>query len=156
LSLAAVGLIAGIYAVLLVKQAVAKVGERGAILVGLVGGAAGLVMLGIAKTGLLFCLAIPVFNLMTLLWPAAQSMMAREVGPSEQGQLQGAISGLRGIAGLIGPGLFAYIFSRSIGPEAVIRSPGMPFFVAAGFLLVSLVVAQRATKRRVSTVGTLG
>ncbi len=32
--------------------------------------------------------------------------------PSEQGQLQGAINSIRGIAGLIGPGLFTYLRNR--------------------------------------------
>ena len=145
LALAAVGVVAGIYSVLVLKRAIAKVGERGAIVIGLAGGAAGFAMLGIAKTGLLFCIAIPVFNLLALFSPAAQSMMAREVGPSEQGQLQGAITSLRGITGLIGPGLFAYVFSKSVGPNAVMHAPGMPFFVAAGFLLASLIVALRFT-----------
>ncbi len=146
LSLAAVGIIAGIYSVLLVKRVVAKVGERGAILIGLAGGAVGFAMLGISKTGLLFCLAIPAFNLIALFWPAAQSMIAQRVGPSEQGQLQGALSSLRGIAGLTGPGLFAYIFSKSISPQSATHSAGMAFFVAAGLLLASLIVAQRVTR----------
>jgi DHA1 family tetracycline resistance protein-like MFS transporter len=146
LSLAAVGVVTGIVSVTLVKRVVARFGERGAILIGLAGGAAGFAMLGMAKNGLLFCLAIPVFCLLALLWPAAQSMIARGIGPSEQGQLQGAINSLRGIAGLIGPGLFAYILSKSIGPEAVTQSQGMPFFVASGFLLASLVVARRVTR----------
>jgi DHA1 family tetracycline resistance protein-like MFS transporter len=91
-------------------------------------------------------MAIPVLNLMTLVWPSAQSMMSRETSPSEQGQLQGAINSLLGTAGIIGPGLFTYIFSKSIGDHAVIHSAGMPFYVAAGMLLAALVVAEIATR----------
>jgi DHA1 family tetracycline resistance protein-like MFS transporter len=81
--------------------------------------------------------ALPVLNLMSLVWPSAQSIMSREVGVSEQGQLQGAVNSLRGIAGMLGPGLFTWIFSRSLG-----WSPGLAFFVAAGILLVSLGVSE--------------
>ncbi len=103
-------------------------------------------MFGLSKTGALFWMAIPVMNLMSLVWPSTQSMMSHEIGPSEQGQLQGAINSLRGIAGMVGPGLFTYIFSQSIGAHAVIHSPGMPFFVAAGLLLTGLAVAERVTR----------
>jgi MFS transporter, DHA1 family, tetracycline resistance protein len=146
LSLAGVGIFAGIYGALLVKRVVAALGERRAIFIGLVCGATGYTMFGLSKTGLLFWLGIPVLNAMTLVWPSAQSMMSHDIGPSEQGQLQGAINSLRGIAGIVGPGLFTYIFSLSIGAHAVIHSPGMPFFVAAGMLLAGLVVAELVTR----------
>jgi DHA1 family tetracycline resistance protein-like MFS transporter len=117
-------------------------GERGAMSVGLVFGAVGWVMMGISTNGMLLWAAIPVLNLMSVVWPSAQSIMSREVSVSEQGQLQGAVNSLRGIAGLIGPGLFTFIFSKSIGVVAVIHAPGMAFYVAAGILLVSLIVAE--------------
>ena len=82
--------------------------------------------------------------MMSVTWPAAQSIMSRKTGPSEQGQLQGAINSLRGIAGLVGPGFFTYIFSRSI--RAGVHIPGTPFYTAAAMLLVALALAQRATR----------
>ena len=142
LSLAMVGLMSGLYGALLVKRAVKTFGERGAISIGLMFGAVGYAMFGISKTGMLMWFAIPILNGMSVVWPTAQSIMSREVGPSEQGQMQGALNSLRGIAGLFGPGLFTYIFSKSIGVGAVIHAPGMAFFVAAGFLIVSLIVAE--------------
>ncbi len=142
LSLAVVGICTIVYGALLVKPIVAKLGERGAITVGLIGGAIGYSMIGASKTGLLLWLGIPVLNMMTFTWPAAQSLMSRKASPSEQGQLQGAINSLRGIAGLIGPGIFTYIFSRSIG--AGVHIPGAPFYTAAAMLLISLALAQRA------------
>jgi DHA1 family tetracycline resistance protein-like MFS transporter len=48
------------------------------------------------------------------------------------------VNSLRGIAGLLGPGLFTYIFSKSIGAGAPVHLPGMPFFVAAGMLVAGL------------------
>ena len=142
ISLAVVGLCSGLYGALLVKRAVKLLGERGAMSTGLIFGAVGWVMMGSSRTGLLLWAGIPLLNLMSIVWPNAQSIMSREVGPAEQGQLQGAVNSLRGIAGMIGPGLFTVIFSHSIGPHAVIHAPGMAFFVAAGILLVSLAVAE--------------
>ncbi|RXH56154.1 TCR/Tet family MFS transporter [Granulicella sibirica] len=148
LSLAAVGIASGLYGALLVKRAVKVLGERGAMSVGLICGAIGWVMMGYSKTGLLLWAGIPILNLMSIVWPSAQSIMSAEVGPSQQGQMQGAVNSLRGMAGLVGPGLFTYIFSKSIGVGAVIHAPGMAFYVAAGILILSLVVAESVRPRK--------
>ena len=42
--------------------------------------------------------------------------MTPRVGPSEQGQLQGANGSMSGIAGMIGPLLFTQTFSAAIRP----------------------------------------
>lgn len=145
-SLATIGIFTAIYGALLVKRVVAKFGERGAMTLGLIGGAIGYSMFGFSKTGLIFWLGIPVLNLMSFTWPSAQSVLSRKTSPSEQGQLQGAINSLRGIAGLVGPGFFTYIFSKSIGANAIIHTPGTPFYVAASMLLIGLILAQYATR----------
>jgi MFS transporter, DHA1 family, tetracycline resistance protein len=149
LSLAVVGICTIVYGALLVKPVVAKLGERGAITIGLIGGAIGYSMIGSSKTGLLLWLGIPLLNMMTFTWPAAQSLMSRKASPSEQGQLQGAINSLRGIAGLFGPGIFTYIFSRSIGVG--LHIPGAPFYTAAAMLLIALALAQRAAASQPQT-----
>jgi len=142
LSLAAVGIFSGLYGAGLVKPLVKKIGERSALSLGLVGGAIGYAMFGLSKTGLLLLCGIPVLNMMSFTWPSAQSIMSREVKPSEQGQMQGAVQSLRGLAGIFGPGMFTYIFSKSIGAHAAIHFPGAAFFVAGGLLLTSLAIAQ--------------
>ncbi|HWW22517.1 MAG TPA: TCR/Tet family MFS transporter [Edaphobacter sp.] len=147
-SLAAIGICSAIYGALLVKPTVAKLGERGAVTIGLIGGAFGYSMFGLSRTGLLFWLGIPFLNMMSITWPAAQSILSRHTSPSEQGQLQGAINSLRGIAGLIGPGLFTYVFSKSIGANPLLRHPGTPFFAAAGMLILALILAQSRTAQR--------
>ena len=146
LSLAVVGIFTAIYGAVLVKPVVAKIGERGAILFGLIGGTIGYMMLGLSKTGLLLWIGIPFLNLTSFTWPAAQSILSHKTSSAEQGQLQGAINSLRGIAGLVGPGLFTYIFSRSIRPGANLHLPGSPFYAAAAMLLLALTLAPRNTQ----------
>jgi MFS transporter, DHA1 family, tetracycline resistance protein len=146
LSLAVVGVCTAVYGALLVKPLVAKLGERGAMIIGLTGGIIGYLMIGLSRTGLFLWIGIPFLNMMSFTWPAAQSLLSRKTSPQEQGQLQGAINSLRGVAGLVGPGLFTYIFSKSIGLSAIIHLPGAPFFAAASMLLVALVFAERAAR----------
>lgn len=138
LSLAAVGVFTGIYGASLVKPAVKRLGERRAMIFGCIGGAVGFWMFGFSKTGLLLWLAIPVYNLMSVAWPAAQSTMSRSIPPDKQGALQGATNSLRGIAGLIGPSLFTRVFANSIGAHPLVPSAGSPFYLAGVLLLVAL------------------
>src|SRR5207249_4884844 len=71
--------------------------------------------------------------------PALQSLMTRRVGPTEQGQLQGANGSLNAIASMIAPSLFTWTFAFGIGPR--INLPGIPFLLAACFLIAALVVS---------------
>lgn len=142
LSLALVGIIQGLYGVGLVKPAVKRLGERSALAFGLLGGTLGYLMIGLSKTGILTLFSIPMLNLMSVAWPTAQSIMSREVGPSQQGQMQGAVQSLRGLAGIFGPVMFTYVFSKTFGADAIIRSPGAAFYLASGLIAASLVVAQ--------------
>jgi DHA1 family tetracycline resistance protein-like MFS transporter len=73
-------------------------------------------------------------------------IMSRLVSSSEQGQLQGATGGLMALAGLIGPGLFAYTFARAIAPESPWHLPGAPFLLAAAMLVGATALAWWATR----------
>ncbi len=151
LSLAAVGIFSGVYGGVLVKRVVKAAGERTSILLGLALGIAGFAMFGLSKTGLLLWFGIPVMNGMSFVWPAAQSMMTRGAAANEQGQLQGAIHSLRGISGLLGPGLFTYIFSKSIGADAWIHLPGSPFFLASALLALAVIATLLVRMPQTST-----
>jgi DHA1 family tetracycline resistance protein-like MFS transporter len=75
--------------------------------------------------------------------------MTQEVGPSEQGRLQGALGSLMGIAMIIAPLLYPQVFAAAI--DAKDMAPGWPllgapFFVAAALLVAALVAATAATK----------
>ncbi len=152
LSLALVAVFSGFYGAGLVKPLVKRVGERTALSIGLTGGALGYLMFGLSKTGMLLLLGIPILNLMSVAWPSAQSIMSREVKPSEQGQMQGAVQSLRGLAGIFGPVLFTWIFSKSYGPSAPFHAPGAAFFVASGLLVISLFVAQLVRPAEIKAV----
>jgi DHA1 family tetracycline resistance protein-like MFS transporter len=152
LSLAVVAVFSGFYGAGLVKPLVKRIGERSALTFGLIGGAIGYIMFGLSKTGVLMLCAIPIFNLMSVAWPSAQSIMSREVKPSEQGQMQGAVQSLRGLSGIFGPVMFTWVFSKTYGPTAAIRVPGAAFFLASALLVISLVVAQMIRPRNAAPV----
>jgi DHA1 family tetracycline resistance protein-like MFS transporter len=65
--------------------------------------------------------------------------MMQRVAPPEQGELQGALASLSGVAMLFGPGLFSLTFAYFIGPEH--HLPGAPWYLAAILMMVSLAIA---------------
>jgi DHA1 family tetracycline resistance protein-like MFS transporter len=69
------------------------------------------------------------------------------VQPTEQGQLQGANSSLMGIAAMIGPAIFTLSYAAAIDPKHGFDLPGVPFLLAAGFLLAAMFVGWRVLRR---------
>jgi DHA1 family tetracycline resistance protein-like MFS transporter len=72
--------------------------------------------------------------------------MTRAVGSSAQGELQGAMGSLAGIAMVIGPTLFATVFAWSIRDGASWRFPGSAYALAGLLLAVAAIIAERATR----------
>ncbi len=130
----------------LIRLAVARLGERVTLELGLLFGVAGFVLLGLAPTSLAFWLGIPVVSMGGLAGPAAQALMSRRLDASEQGRLQGANSSILGIANLIGPGLFTQTFAWLIAPGIGVHLPGAPFLLSGALLAIAAAVAWRATR----------
>jgi DHA1 family tetracycline resistance protein-like MFS transporter len=135
-------------------------GERRALVLGLGFGVAGFAMMGLAQTGTLFLVAIPILSLRGFADPALTALMSRKVLPTEQGQLQGATSSLLGIAGLIGPTLYTESYAFFAAPREGWRVPGAPFLISAGLLLIAIgaawVVRERSAAGVVQAQGTTG
>jgi MFS family permease len=72
--------------------------------------------------------------------------MTRRVGPSEQGQLQGANASIAGLTGAIGPILFGLLYSLALRSRGQFDLLGLPFLVAAVLMLGSVGVAVRVTR----------
>jgi MFS transporter, DHA1 family, tetracycline resistance protein len=146
LTMAGVGVAAIVVQGGVIGPAVKRFGERTALIVGLAFGVAGFTVFGLAPTGPVFWLGIPLMALWGLANPSAQGLMSRRIGPHEQGQLQGANASLMGVANLIGPGLFTLTFAYAIGAAGDWGVPGAAFLVAAALLGLAIPVALRVTK----------
>jgi DHA1 family tetracycline resistance protein-like MFS transporter len=144
LVMAAVGVCAVVVQGGLIGPVIKRFGERKSLIAGLLFGAAGFFIYGVASTGVIFLIGIPVMALWGVANPAAMALMSRHVGADEQGQLQGANASLQGIANLLGPGLFSLTFAFAIRPD-LMQFPGAPFMLAAALLLAAMVVAWRVT-----------
>jgi DHA1 family tetracycline resistance protein-like MFS transporter len=143
LSLAVVGVCSVVISALLVQPIVARLGERRTLYVGQFFGGLGMLVAGIARTGFMYFVSIPVMMMWTISGPAAQGMMTRRVSEREQGELQGAISSLRAIAVIIGPGLFTFTFAYFIDTKHGWNIPGAPWYLAALLLFVAMIMSTR-------------
>jgi DHA1 family tetracycline resistance protein-like MFS transporter len=132
----------------LVGRFVKRFGERRALVIGLLFGAIGFAVYGVAPTGWLFCVGVPLMALWGLASPTAGGLMSKRVSASEQGQLQGANSSIQGIANLVAPVIFALLFAYAIGAGRGWNLPGAPFLLAAILLVAAAGLAWHVTRPR--------
>src|SRR6267378_8056097 len=130
----------------LVRRIITRYGERKALLTGLLFGSVAMVVWGLAPNDIVLLLAAFVFAPIGFVAPALQSLMTRRVGPSEQGQLEGANASIAGLTGAIGPIFFGLVYSLAIGYRAQFDLLGLPFLVAAVLMLGAVGFALRVTR----------
>lgn len=96
-------------------------GERRAVLIGLAGASAALVVLAFARQGWVVFAVMPVFALGGIGTPALQALATRQVDRSRQGQLQGVIASAISLAAIVAPLLFSnvYFAVRAVWPGAI-------------------------------------
>jgi DHA1 family tetracycline resistance protein-like MFS transporter len=150
LTLAGVGVAAIIVQSLVIAPVTKRIGEHGALFLGLAFGSFGFFVFAIAATGAQFWLGIPLMALWGLASPASLALMSRRVGVAEQGLLQGANSSVTGLANLVGPSIFALTFAFAIDAGGEWHLPGAPFLIATLLLICAGLAAWRATRRGIS------
>jgi len=150
LTLAIVGLCSMVVQGAAVGPIVKRLGERKALQLGLVFGAAGFFIYGAAPTGLLFCAGIPVMALWGVSGAATQALMTQQVTPDQQGQLQGATASVQSLSQMLGPFLFTLIFAFFIGDHAPFKLPGAPFLLAGALITLALAIAARTLAGKAS------
>lgn len=147
LSLAVVGLTFGAVQGGLVGRIVGWLGERRTLLLGLAVGAAANLLYGWAPTGTILYIVIIVGSLGAVAQPSAQAIITKGVSDDEQGAIQGAITSLVALTGIIGPLVATYVFRFFISDAAPFLLPGAPFFLGSFFILIGLYLAANTFKK---------
>jgi DHA1 family tetracycline resistance protein-like MFS transporter len=146
LMLALVGVCSAIVQAGLVGRLVPVLGERRTLMFGLACGVAGFVIFGLAGSGTLFLVGMPISALWGLAGPATQSLITQHVSADAQGRVQGALMSLVSLAGIFAPLTFAGTFSLFIGAHAPVHLPGAPWLLAAALLFIALLVGWRVAR----------
>jgi DHA1 family tetracycline resistance protein-like MFS transporter len=130
----------------LVGPVVARIGERGAVLLGATGGILGFLIYALAPNGWSYLMGVPIFAMMSFMPPGLMGLMTRRVGPTHQGELQGANQSLMGVSSVIGPPLFGLTFAWSIRHQTSLHLPGLAILISAALLTAALLLALRVAR----------
>jgi DHA1 family tetracycline resistance protein-like MFS transporter len=114
-------------------------GERRAMLVGLAWCMLTLGLLGLCTNGHAFLAVVALSAFSAIAGPATQSVLAKRMPASEQGALQGALTSLNSLAGILGP-VPANMLFAAYGH----RLPGVAFLAGALLLLIAFGLMLRA------------
>ncbi len=146
-SLGAVGVGALIVQGGLVRTVIPRLGAGRAVALGMVFYTIGFVLFAFASKGWMMFAFTGVFALGGLAGPALQGSISGQVPPTEQGELQGALTSLISATGVVGPLLMTNLFAWFTRPQAPLYFPGMPFLAGAALTLLALLVAAGPLRR---------
>ncbi len=131
LSLTFIGVLAVVVQGGLVKQIIAKTGERKGLVLGLLVSAFVMSAYGAATQGwMIYCLVL-IGAWGGIAGPSAQALITKHVPPNEQGALQGSLSGLTSLASVFAPIFAAWSFGKCVADGARWRIPGIAFYEAS-------------------------
>jgi DHA1 family tetracycline resistance protein-like MFS transporter len=140
----------GCYAIsqaFLVAPAIRFFGDRKTVMIGLILEFLTLIFFGVATSGLLVLIVIPITAIGAVGLPALEAILSRRVANNAQGELQGILTSLISLATIIAPLLMTQVFARFSGAGAVVYLPGAPFLMAAAFMLISIFFFVRSKRR---------
>jgi DHA1 family tetracycline resistance protein-like MFS transporter len=147
ISLAIVGLMAGIVQGGLTRFVVAKLGERKTAIFGMSVFVVSLIGYGLATKGWMIYAILFAGSIGGVMGPAVQGLISRSVGANEQGSVQGSLASLGSIAGIIGPPLATGLFAYFISDAAPLALPGAAFFFSASLVFCGLALALRSFRK---------
>lgn len=155
LSLAAFGVVALVYQLGLARILLPLWGERRTMLIGLAVAAIEFAAYALSTQGWMIYAIMLIGGVGLLGGQAAQGLLSQQVGEDEQGTLQGALSSLASLTGIIGPIIATELFANFTRSGAPLYIPGIAFFLAAILNLLALVVSLRVLSRLPSHVPTV-
>ena len=124
----------------LVRLVIPKIGETAAVYLGLICGAMGFAGYAFAtERWEMFAWMVP-FALMGFVMPALNAIMSKMVGPTEQGELQGALACIGSLTSIAAPPLLTNLFAYFSSGRAPVYFPGAAFFAASVFLVLAALV----------------
>jgi DHA1 family tetracycline resistance protein-like MFS transporter len=147
LSLTVVGVVVAVVQGGLTRVAVAKLGEKKTIMMGMTISTLAYIGYGSASVGWIVyvILCFGAFGGVTM--PTIQSVISRQVGADEQGRLQGALMSLASIAGILGLIILPSLFAYSISPRAPIHLPGSPYYFSCVLVIAAMLSVRHALHR---------
>ncbi len=142
LSLAFAGILISAVQAGLSQIVVNKFGTRRSILFGISLYALGMILFAFANASwMMFAFLIP-YCLGGICGPVLQSYMVGQVGPKEQGELQGGLTSIQSMTTIFGPLIMTGIFFYTTKVDTPFYFPGSAFLLGAVLLLIAFVITR--------------
>jgi DHA1 family tetracycline resistance protein-like MFS transporter len=143
-SLGFVGLLVALVQGLLIRVTIPKLGQKWSIYSGLLLYTFGLLLFAFATKGwMMFAFLVP-YCLGGICGPALQGVISSQVPPTEQGELQGALTSLISLTAIIGPPVMTNLFAWFTKPSAAVHFAGAPFLAGAVLTFISILLSRQA------------
>jgi DHA1 family tetracycline resistance protein-like MFS transporter len=144
ISLGVVGLLVALVQGGLIRVVNPWLGNEKSVYTGLLLYSAGLFLFAFAsQSWMMFVFLIP-YCLGGIAGPALQSIISGSVPANEQGELQGALTGLVSLTSIAGPPMMTGLFAYFTKPGAPVHFSGAAFLLGAILMLISAGIAYRS------------
>lgn len=141
LSLGVVGVMTMIVQGGLIRWVNPLLGNEKSVYIGLTIYAFGMLAFAFAnQSWMMFAFMVP-YCLGGIAGPALQSILAGHMPPTEQGELQGALTSMMSATSIVGPLIMTNLFSYFTAPGAPVHFSGAPFLLGSILLMASAIVA---------------
>ncbi len=147
LSLAVVGVLSALSQGALTGIAVKRLGERRALLIGVLGEAIGFACFGLVAEGWMIYVVLVFSSLFWAGHPALQSLITREIPPESQGELQGALMSIASLTSVANPLIMTALFAATTHRSDALELPGSPYFLASAFFFAAWAMVLRWSAR---------
>lgn len=144
-SLAFVGLMAMVMQGFVGRRLIPALGERRTMFLGMAAMAVSMLGYGLAPSGWMVYPIIVLGSVGGFVAPAMQGLLSRNVGDHEQGWINGMVTSISSVAGIVAPPLLTGIFGFFVSERAPVEVPGAAFFFGVLLLIVASIVAVRFT-----------
>lgn len=133
----------------LIRIIIPKVGLFWAALIGIISNILAFSGLGLASTGWVIYAMGSFAALAGLYQPSLNNMISSRLNASEQGELQGAVGAITGLAMMIGPLPMTYLFEKFTATKGTdgLYLPGAPFIFGAGLSVIALILFLSVTSK---------
>jgi DHA1 family tetracycline resistance protein-like MFS transporter len=139
-SLSIVGVAVAIVQGGLIRIVIPKIGNKKAIILGLILYIIGFTCFAFAPNGLMMMIFILPYCLAGIGNPAMQTIISNQVPANAQGEIQGIVTSMQSAGAILGPFSMAYIFAHFIIKDTGIYFPGAPFIFSVVLTLISLII----------------
>jgi DHA1 family tetracycline resistance protein-like MFS transporter len=147
LSLGVVGIMTMIVQGGLIRYINPRLGNEKSVYIGLAIYSIGMLAFAFAdKSWMMFVFMVP-YCLGGIAGPALQAILAGHVPPTEQGELQGALTSMISATSIVGPLVMTNLFAYFTKPGAPVHFSGAPFLLGSILLMGSAIVAYSVLRK---------